>query len=90
MDRDRDVTPQHAYQQRIASIDARPTILTRLTRREREVLALLVVRYTDREIAESLFLSYRTVTTHVASIRRKLGAKSRREAVAVAARHGLV
>jgi DNA-binding CsgD family transcriptional regulator len=83
MNRDRNSTPRAASQDQ-------PTALARLTRREREVLRLLVVRYTDQEIAESLFLSYRTVTTHVASIRRKLGAKNRRDAVAVAARHGLV
>jgi DNA-binding CsgD family transcriptional regulator len=61
-----------------------------LTPREREVLDLLVARYTDREIAEALFVSYRTVTTHVASIRRKLGASNRRDAAAVATRGGLV
>jgi DNA-binding CsgD family transcriptional regulator len=83
MDRDRNSIPRAASQNQ-------PAAWVRLTRREREVLNLLVVRYTDREIAEALFLSYRTVTTHVASIRRKLGAKNRRDAVAVAARHGLV
>ena len=50
-----------------------------LTRREREVLRLLVERYTDQEIADALSISYRTVTTHVARIRRKLGVRSRRE-----------
>jgi DNA-binding CsgD family transcriptional regulator len=64
--------------------------MIRLTRREREALNLLMVRYTGHGIAESLFLSYRTVTTHVASIRRKSGAKNRRDAVVVASRHGLV
>lgn len=63
---------------------------TVLTRREREVLDLLVARYTDREIAALLFVSYRTVTTHVASIRRKLGARNRRDAAAFAARNGLL
>ena len=51
-----------------------------LTRREREVLRLLVARYTDREIADALSISYRTVTTHVARICTKLGVHSRREA----------
>ena len=58
-----------------------------LTQREREILRLLVARYSDREIAEALFISYRTVTTHVANIFDKLGVNSRREAAAVALQH---
>jgi DNA-binding NarL/FixJ family response regulator len=51
----------------------------RLTRRELEVLRLLAARWTDREIADALFISHRTATTHVARIRCKLGIRSRRE-----------
>jgi DNA-binding CsgD family transcriptional regulator len=61
-----------------------------LTAREREVLMLLAQRWTDPEIAAQLFVSPRTVQTHVAHIFNKLGASNRREAAAVAARHGLV
>jgi DNA-binding CsgD family transcriptional regulator len=60
-----------------------------LTPREREILALLAGR-TSREIAELLSLSPRTVEHHVDSILGKLGARSRSEATAIAARHGLV
>ena len=56
--------------------------VARLSRREREVLRLLVIRYSDREIADALFISYRTVTTHVANILNKLGVNSRRDAAA--------
>jgi DNA-binding CsgD family transcriptional regulator len=56
--------------------------VARLSRREREVLRLLAIRYTDREIADTLFISYRTVTTHVANILNKLGVNSRRDAAA--------
>jgi DNA-binding NarL/FixJ family response regulator len=61
-----------------------------LTRREREVLHLLVAGQTDREIAERLFIGHRTVQDHVSHILGKLGAVNRTEATAVAIRDGLV
>jgi DNA-binding CsgD family transcriptional regulator len=60
-----------------------------LTRRERDVLALLCARLTDLEIAERLYLSPRTVEGHVSHLLSKLGAANRREAAAAAARLGL-
>ncbi len=60
-----------------------------LTPREREVLAFLVHRYTDQEIADELSISVRTASHHVASILAKLGVANRRQAGALAARHGL-
>jgi DNA-binding CsgD family transcriptional regulator/tetratricopeptide (TPR) repeat protein len=61
-----------------------------LSPRESEVLGLLTQRWTDPEIAEQLFVSPRTVQSHVASIFNKLGVSNRREAAALAARRGLV
>jgi non-specific serine/threonine protein kinase len=52
-----------------------------LTAREVETLRLVASGLTDREIAETLFLSRRTVNAHVASILRRLGVSTRREAV---------
>jgi DNA-binding NarL/FixJ family response regulator len=67
-----------------------PVCAPRLTRREREVLALLRHRFTDREIAEQLGISVRTAESHVASVVGKLGTHNRRTAPAVALRLGLI
>jgi DNA-binding CsgD family transcriptional regulator len=61
-----------------------------LTPREREVLRLLAAGHPDREIADALSISPRTVQTHVASLFAKLNAGTRAEAAAIAVRRGLV
>jgi predicted ATPase/DNA-binding CsgD family transcriptional regulator len=63
---------------------------TLLTPRERDVLRLVAAGRSNPEIAEALFLSRRTVTTHLTNIFAKLGVAGRAEAVALAVRHGLV
>jgi len=60
-----------------------------LTKRELEVLALLV-SLTNKEIAQRLDLSRRTVETHVERVLSKLGVSSRTRAVAEAMRRGLL
>jgi non-specific serine/threonine protein kinase len=59
-----------------------------LTARELDVLHQLIDGRTDREIAESLFISRRTVSKHVGAIIAKLGVRSRGTAVAEARRRG--
>lgn len=61
-----------------------------LTARELDVLRLIAEGRTDREIAEALFLSYRTVTSYVTSILGKLSVDSRTAAATQAIRRGLV
>jgi DNA-binding CsgD family transcriptional regulator len=61
-----------------------------LSRRELEVLGLVVEGKNNPDIAEQLFISRRTAAAHVSSILRKLGASSRVEAVSEAYRRGLV
>ncbi len=51
-----------------------------LSEREREILQLVACDLTDREIAEQLRLSIRTVNTHLGHIYRKLGVKGRASA----------
>lgn len=60
-----------------------------LTGREVEVLRLLVRGCTNRQIAEDLFLSVRTVESHRANIMQKLELSSRADLVRWAAEHGL-
>jgi non-specific serine/threonine protein kinase len=52
--------------------------------REHEVLCLLAEGRTDREIADALYLSRRTVNTHVSHLLAKLGVPNRRQAIAFA------
>lgn len=56
-----------------------------LSEREVEVLELMVQRLSDREIAEKLFISPRTVGRHANNIYAKLDVRNRREAAALAA-----
>jgi DNA-binding CsgD family transcriptional regulator len=64
--------------------------LSALTTREGGVLRLLVLGWSDKEIAASLEISHRTVSNHVATIRDKLDTPSRAAAAAVAVRDHLV
>ena len=60
-----------------------------LTTREREVLGLVAEGYTNKRIAETLFISESTAGVHVSNILGKLGVATRTEAAAVAVRLGL-
>ena len=62
----------------------------RLTGREQEVLALLARGLTNRQIADSLTISEKTVSVHVSNMLSKLGLASRTQAALYAARIGLV
>jgi NarL family two-component system response regulator LiaR len=61
-----------------------------LTKREREVLALLAAGLSNNEIAERLTLSVGTVRLHVSNILTKLEAPNRTSAAILAMKHGLV
>ena len=68
-----------------AARDTRP----RITRRELEVLALIAHGYSTAEIARALWITEDTVKTHVRRVLRRLGARTRAHAVAIAFREGL-
>jgi PAS domain S-box-containing protein len=61
-----------------------------LSAREREVVRLVALGYTDREIADALYIAHDTVRTHVRNAMRKLHARSRAHLVAKALAQGLV
>ena len=62
----------------------------RLTKREHEVLALMAEGLQHQEIGRRLFISPKTVGTHVEHILRKLEARGRAQAVAIAYRHRIL
>ncbi|WP_328505050.1 AAA family ATPase [Streptomyces sp. NBC_00457] len=61
-----------------------------LTAREQDVLRLLALGRSNRQIGEELFITGKTASVHVSNILGKLGAASRTEAVAIAYRRGLI
>lgn len=61
-----------------------------LSQREQEVLRLLAMGHTSREIADKLFLSVKTVETHKARLKAKLGFRGRAELVRYAMQIGLL
>ena len=61
-----------------------------LTPREQEVLKLVAEGYTNKQIAEALVISEKTVERHRANILEKLGMRDRVELTRYAIRHGLI
>ena len=61
-----------------------------LTARERDVLALIAKGYENQRIADELFISLKTVKTHVSNILSKLEVSDRTQAVVYAFQHHLV
>ena len=61
-----------------------------ISQRERDVLYMLALGYTNQEIAAALFISVRTVETHRAHIMRKLNLETRAQLVLYALANGLI
>jgi predicted ATPase/DNA-binding CsgD family transcriptional regulator len=84
----------HALAREVATSEAATDLESRsavgLTRRELEVLRLLVEGCSNPEIAQTLFISRKTVEHHVTGILAKLGVSTRSAAVATAMRDGLI
>lgn len=67
-----------------------PELKNLLTKREVEVLSLLINGNSAKEIADRLSISYHTVTTHRKNILRKIGCKKVSELVKVAIEYGYI
>ncbi|MGE0600122.1 MAG: LuxR C-terminal-related transcriptional regulator [Dehalococcoidia bacterium] len=67
-----------------------PATVASLSAREREVLGLVALGMSNRQIADALVLSTRTVETHIASVYGKIGVQNRVEATRWAIHAGLV
>ena len=61
-----------------------------LSERERDIVHLLALGYTNQEIAKKLFISVRTVDTHRANVMRKLRLETRAELVMFALANGVI
>jgi DNA-binding NarL/FixJ family response regulator len=70
--------------------ESKSTQFPSLTPREQEILALLANGARNKDIADALFISERTVKVHVSSLMQKLDANTRTEAVAKAIQQGLI
>lgn len=75
---------------RIRSIPSKHLLLEQLTDRELQVLQLVAAGGRNREIAEALKVSVKTVEFHLSNILGKLGAQSRTEAVVRAWQTGML
>jgi DNA-binding NarL/FixJ family response regulator len=67
-----------------------PPVGADLTPRERDVLRLLAEGFANKEIGRRLFVSEKTVKTHVSSILQKLGVQDRTQAALIAVRQRLL
>jgi LuxR family maltose regulon positive regulatory protein len=85
-----------AFEKRPTSADLHPSALTLqplvepLTEREIELLPLIASGLSNQEIAEKLYVTVGTAKTHLRNIYRKLGVKSRTQALARAKEMGLL
>ena len=83
--------PNPAWRGSLDQFDrAAPRPAGSLSEREAQVLRLLAAGKTNRDIAEALFISEKTVARHVSNIFDKLGVSSRTSAAAWAYQHNLI
>ena len=75
---------------RKASKAVTPGFIPKVSRREKEVLGLIVQEHTTQEIAEQLFISLKTVESHRSNLLAKLNARNTAGLVRIALEHSLI
>lgn len=80
----------YLYKQADEKVEASETDKPHLSQRETEVLKLIALGYTQREISEELFVSIKTVETYKTRIMEKIGATKRSRLVKYAIKHNLI
>jgi DNA-binding NarL/FixJ family response regulator len=78
------------FQRMRAAAENAPELICELTARETEVLRLIADGKRNREIADALFLSEKTVKNYISNILYKLQVNSRTEAALLAVKRGLI
>ncbi|WP_070043843.1 response regulator transcription factor [Streptococcus agalactiae] len=81
---------ENEVDKKIKAYDKCPALHEGLTARERDILNLLAKGYDNQRIADELFISLKTVKTHVSNILGKLNVADRTQAVVYAFQHHLV
>lgn len=66
---------------RLVPVKPKTVLISKLSRREIEILALIADGYTNRQSADELYISIRTVESHRSNIMGKLGIDNRRDLV---------
>lgn len=85
-----DLAIETEVDKKIKAHDMQPELHEDLTARERDILRLLAKGYDNQTIADELFISLKTVKTHVSNILAKLEVDDRTQAVVYAFKHYLV
>lgn len=85
-----DLAIETEVDKKIKAHDMQPELHEDLTARERDILRLLAKGYDNQTIADELFISLKTVKTHVSNILAKLEVDDRTQAVVYAFKHHLV
>lgn len=79
-----------AIEEQVPEESNNPEQFEELSSREQEVLELLAKGMSNRSIAETLYISDKTVKNHVSNILKKLSVEDRTQAVIVSLKRGLV
>ncbi|MEE8357038.1 MAG: response regulator transcription factor [Anaerolineales bacterium] len=74
----------------LSSLDGSKNALSNLSKREQEILRLLADGYTNKEIAEKLFVSPSTVHSHRSNLMNKLNLNSRRDLIEYTRQKGIL